>query len=212
MINNYNANLDTRENRDLLNHIYRIQLIKDEFYVPSNIQPSMFRHDLLFGRTKEGEGSQRSQSQFNLPVEDVRFHHASGGALRSDGNLVSHEMNYLVDEMERGHPLRTTPFLGKRGEHSLSTGLVRRTMSGEGIKRLSKNVGDADGRMAKSIVGGKNFTKGVIIKDKHPKNKPKLTGLSLLGGKEKKSVAIKKSLTAPMKKLKGQFSILNKVL
>jgi len=211
MLNNYNANLDTPKNRELLNQIYRIQLIKDEFYVPSNIQPNMFRHDLLFGRTKEGEGSSRSQSQFNLPVGDMGGY-AVGGALRSDGNLVSHELNYLVDEMERGHPLRTTPFLGKRGEHSESTGLVRRTMSGAGIKRFSKNVGDAEVDIGKSIIGGANFTKGVIIKDKHPKNKPKLTGKSLLGGKEKKSVAIKKAVTAPMKKLKGQFSILNKVI
>jgi hypothetical protein len=203
MINNYNANLDTRANRELLNQIYRIQLIKDEFYVPSNIQPNMFRHDLLFGRTKEGEGSVRSQSQFNLPVGDMRGY-AVGGALRSDGHLVSHELNYLVDEMERGHPLRSTPFLGKRGEYSESTGLVRRTMSGAGIKRFSKNVGD----------GLKDVGQAIVI-NPTPSPDPNARSASQIQAQQNKQSQggkIKRVKSSPMKKLKGQFSILNKVI
>jgi len=191
MINNYNANQDTPQNRELLNHLFRIQLIKDRFYVPSNIQPQIFRHDLNFGKIKEGEGSARSQSQFNLEIGDMGGGYSVGGSsLRSNGTLVSHEMNYLVDEMERGHPLRSTPFLGKRGEHSEATGLIRRPeMTGAGLK------------------------KGVTMPRQHPK-KIKALGFFGEGMQEKKvkPLAIKKVKSSPMKKLTGQFSILNKVI
>jgi hypothetical protein len=201
MIHNYNANLDTRENRELLNKIFQIQLIKDKFYVPNDIQPNIFRHDLLFGQVREGEGSSDNQRQFSLPVRGIKSAggQMSGGALISNGRLASHEAIYLEDEMERGHPLRSTPFLGKRGEHSLASGLVKRESQRE---KVSVSESAASEPVA-PIVGSGVFRK----------KKVKIGGVS--------SVAIKsatkqkprvKAMALPMKKLTGQFSILNKVI
>jgi hypothetical protein len=210
MIHNYNANLDTRENRELLNRIFQIQLVKDKFYVPNDIQPNIFRHDLLFGQVREGEGSDNNMRQFSLPVGRVvnAGGAMTGGALVSNGRLASHEAIYLEDENERGTPLRQSPFLGKRGERSLTGGIVFRKepiqmtqpipRKGAGIKAFGKRFGNAmkvEGDMAKGMVGaGKKKGGSVAIKS---------------AIKQKVSEKIK---ALPMKKLTGQFSILNKVI
>ena len=192
MIHNYNANLDTRENRELLNRIYQIQLIKDKFYVPNDIQPNIFRHDLLFGQVREGEGSSFNQRQFSLPVEGIGKIYSgnmSGGALVSNGRLASHEAIYLDDENERGHAKRQTPFLGKRGEHSLANGIVKKEATAAVLE--SPSVGSGVKRKKVVIAAGAS---SVAIKSA-TKQKPKVKAMAL-----------------PMKKLTGQFSILNKVI
>ena len=202
MINNYNANLDNRENRALLNKIFQIQLIKDKFYVPSNIQPSIFRHELLFGQTKEGEGSDNNMRQFTLPVEGIGAIYSgnsggggmSGGALVSNGRLASHEAIYLEDENERGHAKRQTPFLGKRGEHSLANGIVGGRANPtlilrDKIKSQAEGAGAFRAIIPKGKKGGSVATKSAMKQ----KVKEKIKAL-------------------PMKKLTGQFSILNKVI
>jgi hypothetical protein len=225
MIHNYNANLDTRENRELLNKIFQIQLIKDKFYVPNDIQPSIFRHDLLFGQTKEGEGSSNNMRQFTLPVEGIGAIYSgnysgggsSGGALVSNGRLASHEAIYLEDENERGHAKRQTPFLGKRGEHSLANGLVGRgapednlrrmfgvtpSMRGKGIKKFAKNTGH--GMAIEGVKTGSGAFRAIIPKAKK--------GGSVAIKSAIKQNAKEKIKALPMKKLTGQFSILNKVI
>jgi hypothetical protein len=213
MIHNYNANLDTRENRELLNRIFQIQLIKDRFYVPNDIEPSMFRHDLLFGRTKEGEGSDNNMRQFTLPVEGIGAIYSgnsggggmSGGALVSNGRLASHEAIYLDDENERGHAKRQTPFLGKRGEHSLANGIV----GGRGLKKFAKNTGQGiaiEGDVVKQMASHGAATGAGRL----PRASKKGGSVAIKSAmKQKVSEKIK---ALPMKKLTGQFSILNKVI
>ena len=224
MINNYNANLDNRENREILNRIFQIQLIKDRFYVPSNIQPSIFRHDLLFGQTKEGEGSENNMRQFTLPVEGIGAIYSgnssgggmSGGALVSKGRLASHEAIYLDDENERGHAKRQTPFLGKRGEHSLANGIVGGRANPTLILRdKMKQIA------AQSSQGGRS-NPTLILREKIRESQAEGAGVFLPKGKGKGgSVATKSAIKQkakekikafPMKKLTGQFSILNKVI
>ena len=221
MINNYNANLDNRENRELINRIFQIQLIKDKFYVPNDIQPSIFRHDLLFGQTKEGEGSANNMRQFTLPVEGIGAIYSgntggggiSGGALVSNGRLSRHEAIYLDDENERGHAKRQTPFLGKRGEHSLANGIVggkrgdvteaelrskfgmTPSMKGKGLKKIAKQSSQAEGAGAFRAIIPKGKKGGSVATTSAIKQKVK-----------------EKIKALPMKKLTGQFSILNKVI
>jgi hypothetical protein len=162
--------------------------------VPNDIQPNIFRHDLLFGQVREGEGSSFNQRQFSLPVEGIGKIYSgnmSGGALVSNGRLASHEAIYLDDENERGHAKRQTPFLGKRGEHSLASGLVKKEATAAAVLE-SPSVGSGVKRKKVSPkVGG---ISSVAIKSA-TKQKPKVKALAL-----------------PMKKLTGQFSILNKVI
>lgn len=234
MINNYNANLDNRENRELINRIFQIQLIKDKFYVPNDIQPSIFRHDLLFGQTKEGEGSANNMRQFTLPVEGIGAIYSgnssgggsSGGALVSNGRLSRHEAIYLMDENERGHAKRQTPFLGKRGEHSLANGIVggasdaavrsmfgvTPSMRGRGLKKFAKNTGQGfavEGDMVKQVATSGAATGSGAFRAIIPKGKKGGSVAIKSAMKQKVSEKIKAS---PMKKLTGQFSILNKVI
>jgi hypothetical protein len=236
MIHNYNANLDTRENRDLLNRIFQIQLVKDKFYVPNDIQPNIFRHDLLFGQVREGEGSSVNNRQFSLPVGGLMSAGGAmtGGALVSNGRLASHEAIYLEDENQRRNPLQQTPFLGKRGVSKMSGGLVFRKepiqmtqpipRKGAGIKAFGKRFGNAmkvEGDMAKGMVGAGGSRRSHIMPDGTIMSGATHTSKSKVLGKKGGSVAIKSAIkqkvsekikALPMKKLTGQFSILNKVI
>jgi hypothetical protein len=224
MIHNYNANLDTRENRELLNRIFQIQLVKDKFYVPNDIQPNIFSHDLLFGQVREGEGSSFNQRQFSLPVRDaagsgsVYSGNEVGGALISNGRLASHEAIYLEDEMERGHPKRQTPFLGKRGEHSLANGVVRRgggVLSGESAntefsRTFARQRPKGGKKGIKSQMGEEGAKTGSgVFRAIIPKAKK---GGSVATKSAMKQNVREKIKALPMKKLTGQFSILNKVI
>lgn len=214
MIHNYNANLDTRENRELLNRIFQIQLVKDKFYVPNDIQPNIFRHDLLFGQVREGEGSSVNNRQFSLPVGSVMSAGGAmtGGALVSNGRLASHEAIYLEDENQRRNPLQQTPFLGKRGVSKMSGGSLMKTHTMPdgtimtGSKHTSKSKVIGDGSSA-------DFSKMFRI---NPRQKFVVAAGKNVGGVAIKS-AIKQKISEkikalPMKKLTGQFSILNKVI
>jgi hypothetical protein len=205
MIHNYNANLDTRENRELLNRIFQIQLVKDKFYVPNDIQPNIFRHDLLFGQVREGEGSSVNQRQFSLPVGGVMSAGGAmtGGALVSNGRLSSHEAIYLDDENQRRNPLQQTPFLGKRGVSKMSGGMMFRKEPLQMTASVPRKVGGASADFS-NMFGIKPRQKFVVA-----------------AGKNVGSVAIKSAMkqkvsekikALPMKKLTGQFSILNKVI
>lgn len=236
MIHNYNANLDTRENRELLNRIFQIQLVKDKFYVPNDIQPNIFRHDLLFGQVREGEGSDNNMRQFSLPVEGIGAIYSgnsggggmSGGALVSNGRLASHEAIYLDDENERGHAKRQTPFLGKRGEpKGMSGGDFARDFS-KGKKYQKYSHGGVPMSVVPASVvpvSGGNFARFVSHPTTVEKGRLRYGGVPAMGvgaGKKKGgSVAIKSAIkqkvsekikALPMKKLTGQFSILNKVI
>lgn len=226
MIHNYNANLDTRENRELLNRIFQIQLVKDKFYVPNDIQPNIFRHDLLFGQTKEGEGSDNNMRQFTLPVEGIGKIYSgnmSGGALVSNGRLASHEAIYLDDENERGHAKRQTPFLGKRGEPKMLGGEFNPFHKQKGMK-ISK-VGNF--HMKPVPVSGVPVSGGMMFRKEPPQMTApvprKGSGVfrAIIPKGKGGSVAIKSAIkqkvsekikALPMKKLTGQFSILNKVI
>jgi len=182
MINNYNANYDTPENSYLLNKIARIQGIKDKYYLPNNIQPEIFRHSLLFGQIPDGQGNGRQPY-------GVKLGNASGGA-RSGGARVmpsKNELIYLDDENER-QLLGNTPFLGKRGEPKMIGGSTKFIKGVPTPKYLEAN----------------HETTPVSTGGKKPKAKP--------APKKKPKSAPKKKATSIIKKLTGEFSILNKVI
>tara|TARA_R110000782_G_scaffold54957_1_gene116148 strand:- start:268 stop:834 length:567 start_codon:yes stop_codon:yes gene_type:complete len=122
MLKNYTANYNTQTNRDLIRKLYKCEEYKNSdsnFFVPTNIQPIIFRNDLNFGRIKEDQGSTNTQRQFSLPIGLKGVHlnggGYSGGALHSNAGLSIHEHNYLVDENDRAHPLDYSTMPGKRG-------------------------------------------------------------------------------------------------
>jgi hypothetical protein len=154
---------------------------------------------------REGEGSSVNQRQFSLPVGSVMSAGGAmtGGALVSNGRLASHEAIYLEDENQRINPLQQSPFLGKRGERSLTGGLIYRKEPIQMTQPIPRKGAGAEADFSRMF--------GI-----NPRQK-----FGVGAGKKGGSVAIKSAIkqkvsekikALPMKKLTGQFSILNKVI
>ena len=235
MIHNYNNNLRTRENIAVLHHLADLEDEQRGFpsrYVESIPQPYLWDNkSRIYGeiglgqgnatrdRYASGEFGMRGSAQLHaprgkgLPVtaldialkaprtlinDDPRMRessqaeqHLTGGKTIKSPIPLHHALKYVIEEMERGAG-QNTFMVGKRGENprpfSTRAGLHGGQMRDVDINTIKVNDDNK--------VESKNKTLGNVKK------------VAKKVKKEKKVIEVK----IPKSKIKGKFSILNKVI